>query len=134
MPTIAAQSSVPAVAAVQGLSKSKDCALTVSFNGVDSAVVSPPSLYIGYGKSAAAPATFADISNPVLDLQGAGDAASFRYRAGSGLYDGSYTALNARANSGWTVGDKVFVTLWLSATPSSGDAPIAVSSQLLVVA
>ena len=135
MVSVTGTSNVPATPPSAGLSKSKNCSLTVGFNSVDQSVANPTTLYIAYAKSTAVPATWADLVNPVIDQLAAGDAATFRYRGGgSPLYDGSYTALNARDNAAWTIGDSVYVTLWASATPSSGDVPIAVSSPFLVIA
>jgi hypothetical protein len=133
--TASPTSSVPAVPAVTGISKSKDTSLTVNLGSVDQGDVNPSSAYITYGKATARPTTFADFVNPVTDLMAAGDAANFRYRGGSSpLWDGSYTTLSARANSAWTVGDSVYVALFATASPSSGDVPIALGGPILVIA
>jgi hypothetical protein len=133
--TATPRSSIPAVPAVTGMSKSKDTQLTVQLGAVDQSDVNPTTANIIFGKATSRPATFADFINPVADALAAGDSASFQFRGGSSpLWDGSYTTLSARANSAWTIGDTVYVALFASPTPASGDVPIALGGPILVVA
>ena len=132
--TVRATAQKPIVPAVPGISKATDTELRIQFVNVDVGVAGPQVLNFVFGKAASPPATYADLANPDGSGLAFGDQSTYVFDTAEAFYSGSWAYLHARANAAWTIGDTVYVCLFSSLTPSSGDVPLAVSGPLLVIA
>jgi hypothetical protein len=130
--TISATFIIDAVPAVAAPSKTRPGRLTVSMAGLTSNTGT--SVVKGEKTSNAAPATLADLTNTTVLTLGDWDLLNSRV-VGGATYTIQATTIPAESgDSRWTAGHFAFVCLFDSATPSSGDAPVATAGPFLVVA
>jgi hypothetical protein len=120
----------PAIPAAPGLSKATDTQVRMSFSGITE--MGADAAWFGFGKAAAPPATYADLTNPDGGALSGFDSASYAY--GPSGWSGSLLWNGARANAGWTVGDAVYFCVLAAASPSSGTVVVASFGPVLVIA
>jgi len=125
-----------AVAAQPGISKTTPVDLQITVNGLASADVLTASFV--YGKSTAAPATYAGLANPsnpiTLTVDQFTQLTSRFIAAGSTYQMIGTDPGGAIANAAWTVGDHVWLCLFDNQTPSGSDVPLATAGPFLVTA